>query len=357
MKHADQWVLREYITAKGPKKRIFEYIQQYFDETEPAERLRILRDARDLALQLNEYWLSLYLEHRRLQVLLYETGDYRAGLDEVMRVAVEARKPIYDRHPQRMCVHKDVIFVHSEIDPQGNVDLIKNALEYMASQTEPDLQCHFCLQHTKIEFELNLNHLDDALAIAENYASISNISGTKYEYQTACLSVCAVNFQQKDWNSLMRWAVESGRVADESQDYSEKWESFRVEQLAWLTLAHFHQGNENEAQKNHQLAVHKAGSRKRVLPDGYYEALCAYYEARGEPEQAVAMRQHQYSSIVDKGRNFREYKCLYEICRLLVRAGKPVNEVLSQAKLVAIKLKQPEQYFIELDKLKPNDNP
>ncbi len=356
MKYADHWVQREVWAAKESQKEIFAHLKRYFDETEPTERLKILREARDLALQLGEYWLSLYLEHRRLQVLLYETGDYRTGLDEVMRVTVEARKPIYDRHPQRVCVHKDLIFVHSEIDPQGNFDLIKNALEYMALHTEPDLQCHYCLQHTKTVFELNLNHLDEALAIAENYASISNIDGIKVEYEIASLSICGINFKQKDWNSLMKWAVEAGRVADEVRDYSEKWEGFRIEQLAWLTLAHFHQGNENEAQKSHQSAVYKAGFLKRVLPDGYYEALCAYYEAKGELERAAVMRQRQHASIVDKGRTFKEYKCLYEICRLLTNAGKPIDEFLSQARLVAMKLKQPGQYLIELDKLNPNGN-
>lgn len=358
MKDANAWLIAELFTAQGHKKEIINYLWRYMNEEEPAERLRLLAEGRDFALQHDEYWLALYMEHHHLQVLLGETGDFQTALDDAVRVTVEARKPMYDGHPQRLCVHEDLIWAYSEIDPAGNADLIENALNYIASHMDPDLQCYYCLQSLKTTFELGLGRLENALAATEHYLSISNAAEAKYEYERACLARCELCYLQKDFTDLLSWAIEAGRVAGEPGD-SEAWiwEHYRMEQLAWQALAYLHQGNEDEAQKSYQRAMLKASHTKRILPDNYYTALCAYYEAKGELDKAIALRKHQYESLADKGRTFKEYRCLYELCRLLAKASQPMTEFLSQARLVAGRLKQPERYLAELKKIGTDTNP
>src|SRR5437879_1371776 len=111
-----QWVdeFRREATAKGDAERLrllsLPSSAQMRIEADPERALDLLRDARSLAVQLDEPWWVLLIDHWRLQVQLHYTFDFRDVLDLAVRATLEARKPECARLPQRVCLHEDLVF-------------------------------------------------------------------------------------------------------------------------------------------------------------------------------------------------------------------------------------------------------
>ena len=60
-------------------------------ESDPERALDLLRDARALAVQIDEPWWVLLIDHWRLQVRLHYTFDFREVLDLAVRATLEAQ--------------------------------------------------------------------------------------------------------------------------------------------------------------------------------------------------------------------------------------------------------------------------
>ena len=72
-------------------------------DADPQAAFAALEEGRRRAHEAGDGWWTLFFEHWKLQNLLYKQRDFSRARDLAARVALEARKPVYQGLPQRVC--------------------------------------------------------------------------------------------------------------------------------------------------------------------------------------------------------------------------------------------------------------
>ncbi|HKI36837.1 MAG TPA: hypothetical protein VKA46_33605 [Gemmataceae bacterium] len=321
-----------------------------FAKTDPDVMLGLLAEGKALAQQLDEPWWVLFFDHWRLQALLHFKYDYRDVMDVAVQATLEARKPQYAELPQRVCLHEDLIYAYVGTDPEGHAERIGQALDYMQQHVGPDLDCRFCVQGCRAQFALQRGRLDEAqaasLKMLEMTDSERSPSTADHYALDAYADLCAVAFERGDWDGLAEWA-RAGEETARRRDKQLELAKF----LAWRALLERRDGNEDTARRLFRAATSRAARLKAVPGESYYDALCAYHEQGGDPGAALTTRDQELTTIAGKGRLTHETRCRLKRCRLLAQMGLPLDEDLRAAREVAGKLRQPEKYLEEVDRL------
>jgi hypothetical protein len=321
-----------------------------FDKSDPDVMLGLLAEGKALAQQLDEPWWVLFFDHWRLQALLHFKFDYRDVMDVAVQATLEARKPQYAELPQRVCLHEDLIYAYVGTDPEGHAERIGQALDYMQQHVGPDLDCRFCVQGCCTQFALQRGRLDEAQSAALTMLAMTDAERNRWTADhyaiDAYADLCAIAFGRGDWDALREWAV-AGEDAARRRDKQMELARF----LAWRALLERRAGDEELARRLFRAATSRV-ARLRAMPgEPYYDAVCAYHEACGEPGAALTARDHELKAIAGKGRLTHETRCRLKRCRLLAQMGLPLEEDLRAAREVAGKLRHPEKYLVELDSL------
>jgi hypothetical protein len=321
-----------------------------FAKTDPDVMLGLLAEGKALAQQLEEPWWVLFFDHWRLQALLHFKYDYREVMDLAVQATLEARKPQYAELPQRVCLHEDLIYAYVGTDPEGHAERIGQALEYMGQHVGPDLDCRFCVQGCRAQFALQRGRLDEAQAAALQMLAMTDAEpgrATADHYALdAFADLCAVAFERSDWDALQEWAA-AGEETARRRDKQLELAKF----LAWRALLERRAGNEDTARRLFRAAVSRSARLKAVPGESYYDALCAYHEQCGEPGAALTVRDQELKVIGGKGRLTHETRSRLKRCRLLARMGLPMVDDLRAVGEVAAKLRHPEKYTAEIDRL------
>jgi hypothetical protein len=84
---------------------------------------------------------------------------------------------------------------------------------------------------------------------------------------------------------------------------------------------------------------------------GYYDALADYHEQSGDLPGALAVRQAELASIVDRGRLLYECRVRIHRAALLARLGRLGRADLDACREAARKLRCPEKYLTAVDRL------
>jgi hypothetical protein len=321
-----------------------------FSKTDPDVMLGLLAEGRALAQQLDEPWWVLFFDHWRLQALLHFKYDYRDVMDLAVSATLEARKPQYATLPQRVCLHEDLIYAYVGTDAEGHADRIAQALEYMQQHVGPDLDCRFCVQGCCAQFALQRGRLDEAreaslrmLALTD--AAPSRATADHYALD-AYADLCAVAFAKGDWDGLSAWA-DAGAETARRRDKQLELAKF----LAWKALLERRAGNEDAARRLCRAAASRVARLKAVPGESYYDALAAFHEQGGDPGEALTVRDQELKRIAGKGRLAHEARCRVARCRLLAQTGLPLEDDLRAAREAAGKLRHPEKFLEEIDRI------
>jgi hypothetical protein len=319
-------------------------------DDDPDRALGLLAEGRELAARLGEPWWVLYIDHWRTQHLLYRKQDYNAAREVVVPAVVEARKEQYERLPQRICLHEDLIRVYLGADPAGHAAQIAAALDYMVGQITPDLECRRCHQAMLISFAIESGRLDQAADAALRYLEISQ----HYDHHLAhaYASLCEVAYLRGDWPGLYGWA-ESGEPVAKRDGQRDT----RAELLAWQALAAAQLGDQQSARRLYRSATSVAARASTVFDHWYYDALCAYQSLEGSYERALELRRRQLATLIDKGRTIDEFRCRLELCRLLSLLGQPLAADVAAARAVAGRLIDPAPALEQLERLESTTQP
>jgi hypothetical protein len=313
-------------------------------DDDPDRALSLLAEGRELAVRLGESWWVLYIDHWRTQHLLFRKQDNNAAREVVVPAVVEVRKQQYERLPQRICLHEDLIHVYLSTDPVGYTAQIDAALAYMSGQITPDLQCRLCHQAIVISFAIESGRLDDAAEAALRYLEMSQYHNHHLAHAYAYL--CQVAFLRGDWSGMYAWAESGEPVAKRDGQ-----RNTRAELLAWQALAAAHLGDQQSARRLYRAAVSVAARSSLVFDHWYYDALCAYQSLEGRYERALELRRRQLATLIDKGRTVDEFRCRLELCGLLARLGQPLAAELAAARAVAGRLIDPAPALAQLEAL------
>src|SRR5262249_13816250 len=202
---------------------------------------------------------------------------------------VERRKPAYAQLPQRICLHEDLIYAYLGIDPLGNADAIRRALDYMRTEVTEDLDCRYCVQNCRTEFALLCGELPEGeesarvtLALADE--DVHRSTGEHHAAYAHC-DLCEIAHRRRDWEALREWSAEGEALARRADEHLKV-----AEFLLWQALLARHDGDEALAGRRHRQALAR-GRRVKAQPGtNYYNILCAFHERGGEPERALAVR-------------------------------------------------------------------
>jgi hypothetical protein len=348
------WIIEFTDKAQADGDRL--RLQQIFDNasrfarTDPDVMLGLLAEGKALAQQLGEPWWVLFFDHWRLQALLHFKYDYREVMPIAVQATLEARKPQYAELPQRVCLHEDLIYAYVGTDAEGHAERIGQALDYMRQHVGPDLDCRYCVQGCCAQFALQRGRLDEAHAAALEMLAMTDaerVRSTADHYAAdAYTDLCAVAFARGDWAALAEWAAageETARRGDKPLELAKF--------LAWRALLERRAGNDEMARRLFRSATSRVARLKAVPGESYYDALCAYHEQGGEPGAALTVRDQELRVIGGMGRLAHETRCRIKRCRLLAQMGLPLEEDLGAARAAAAKLRHPEKYIAEIDKI------
>ena len=327
------------------------YAANRAEEVDPNWQLSLLDEGLVLARQLNEPWWELCFTHLHLLTLMADKGEYNQALAKAVQATVAARKPAMSDCPQRICVHEDLIRAYMGIDPLGYATQIEQALQYMEAEIHPKVECYHCLLGKRAQFELKKGNLEKALAVElGRMARLEDrAEEDKDDYRVnVYLGLCAIVFKMQDWPKLAEYA-RLGMKAIERSYWS--WTAHRFIYAAWQACAAAHQEQPIPAKRYARQALTQAERWPGKPPTDYYDALCGYHSALGQPAQALALRQQQLNELVNTGQLATECQCRLEICRLLVQLGEPVTQAIADTRAAALRLKHPERILSHLDAL------
>ncbi len=319
-----------------------------FRETDPDRALALFDEGRRLAERLGEPWWVLYYRRWHVHALLHFKRDYRRVLDLAVANTLEARKPQYDRFPQRISIHEDLVGAYIGIDPDGHAGAIAEALDYVEAQMPPSLECRLHLWGLRREFALQRRRYDEAEAAARRSLAIiaeKPATATAQHYAVFVQGgLCVVHFGRGEWDRL-GGAAALGEEAARKAGHKLVWS----ECVLWQALVARRGGEEDRARLLYTRATAQVG-RLRMPPDGsYFDALCAFHELGGQPEAALAARDRELQNVEQQGRLACECRCRVERCRLLARLGRLTAEDLQAARAAAGRLRDPAPHLSELE--------
>jgi hypothetical protein len=123
------------------------------------------------------------------------------------------------------------------------------------------------------------------------------------------------------------------------------------ELLAWQAVAAQRLEDDVKSQTTYRKAVSLMSRLKMPPKKGYFDALASLHEHNGALEDAVAVRGSELESIVGRGRLLYETRTRLQLCELLARLGRLQPDELDSTREAANKLKQPEKYLGQIDRL------
>ncbi len=351
------WVeeYRQRVLAEKDQARIrltaFHPVIYQLRETDPDRALQLCEEGRRQALALNEPWWVLFFDHWKSTALMHWKRDFRAVLEHVVRVALEARKPQFEQHPLRLSIFDDLVAAYLGIDPEGHSEPIQQALDYLEKEVprEPDSnryllfarQRRFALEHAKIDEAWDISQQELALADRDT-------EGHRSRHFAVFVhdSRCEIAFRRKDWETMAaeaRTGEELARVVGHQLELSEL--------LVWQALAASHQGDGASADKLYRQGTSRFERLGMPPSPAGFDALAAYHELSEDWPRVLAVRNLELKTIGGKGRWLYEVKCRLKRLRLMALVGPAPAAEVEAARTVIQQLKRPEKYVERLEKL------
>ncbi len=336
------WESRQRAHAEGNPnpERIYRMYREGMDyrNSDPAQTVARLAQARDLAIELQEPWWAQFCEHWRLQTVLCQQRDYGAALDGAVYAAIETRKPLYAQFPQRICIQEDMISACTGIDPEGYAEQAEQALSYMQAEVSPEAECNNCIKELRLEIAIALNRLEEAEEAALAALQYAKAKGDKMHSAIALRHLCTIAFRRGDYGLIKGYAQEALTDA-----YASSHTATILSGLVWQALAARKAGDERTASRSFRMAVARLKQAGAEPAEDFYEALTAFHESAGAYDQAIGARQTELARIEGKGQIAEECLARLEICRLLCLLGQTteLETELQTIETIAARLKKP----------------
>jgi hypothetical protein len=321
-------------------------------ETDPDRTLAIFTEGRQLARRLNEPWFVLFYDVWRVIAQLSYKHDFRNVLDLAIQCALEMRKPANAQHAWRFAAFNNLVNAYAGIDPEGYDEPIRQALAYLQAEIPPgpNDDRYVMLTH-KRRFLADADRPDEAYRVAQEQLALADTDPNRHNADWYTIAVhnhlCGLCAQKGDWEGVASHAAaveELARRVDQSQINL-------AEALAWQALLARRAGEELPAGKLFRRAVSRMARLRRPPTREYFDALCLYHEAGGDPARALRVRDRELATVLDKGQLAYECRVRIQRCRLLRETGELRESDLAAAREAARKLKSPDKQLREIDNL------
>jgi hypothetical protein len=319
-------------------------------ETDPDRTLALFSEGRHLAQRLGEPWFVLFYDVWRVIALLSYKHDFRNVLDLAIQSALEMRKPANALHAWRFAAFNNLVNAYAGIDPEGYDEPIRQALAYLEAEIPPGSNDdrYVMLTH-KRRFLADAGRIDEAYRVAEEQLALADTDPNRHNAEWYTIAahdhLCALCCARGDWDGVAGNAAAVEELAarvDQSQVNL-------AEALAWRAVLTRRAGDEQTAGHLFHRATARMGRLRRPPTRDYFDALCRYHEAGGDPARALRMRDRELEILKETGQLAYECRVRVERCRLLAQSGQLGEEDRAAAREAARKLKRPEKWLREIE--------
>jgi hypothetical protein len=337
----------------GPRARLGAIIREAYalKEEDPDRALTLFVSGSRLAETLREPWWKLFLDHWQVTAMIYYLRDFTHVLDLAVRNTLTVQKPEYSAFPFRTHVVADLITAYLGIDPFGYAGEVREVLDYLEAEwrSEDGTQSLYRILTTRYKYALALERLEEARYVClEMLSALDGDSDavTTGHYRPYVYGwLCTIASRRGEFSALEECATAGLECVGSHQ------QSVRCQFLAHQTQLARLAGNVKEARRLLREATSRMARLRQPPTDTYFDALCAYHEAGDEFAQALRLRDRELGFLLGKGRLMDEYLCRVKRYRLFVQLGMPPEGELAEARSAAARLRRPERFLADLDRL------
>ncbi|HVF85250.1 MAG TPA: hypothetical protein VM821_04660 [Abditibacteriaceae bacterium] len=355
----EEWIMRALESGDEARLDIARLFIASQDEPfrDPQYTLQLLDEARNLAFQLNELWWVLKCDFWKMQALRWGLSDYKTALDLAVRSSVEARKRVYAGCEYRVHIHLELVANYAGVDACGYAQRVHEALQFLESEALTTSNCHFMLHEARSDFAFEkelgcgTNNWNEAHDAALNYLAAAQQSSSRFERDhyssNSFYRLCRVAHQQQSWDEMIEYSKSGEECARRRDNHVHL-----IELLMWRALSERQLQREKEAARHYRSALQIASYLGATPWPGYFDAACAFHEAKGDLEPSLQMREFQLKCLQDKGQNALEARGHWHRCHLMGELGRLTAADLQAASEVAQRLVEPQRALHKLEQLR-----
>lgn len=355
----EEWIMHAIQRGDMQRLRIAQLFiaSQHEPFRDPQWTLQLLDEARILAFQLGESWWVLKCDFWKMQALRWGLGDYKASLDLAVRSSLEARKPVYAGCEYRVHIHLELVATYAGVDACGYAQRVREALQFLEGEALITANCRFMLHEARSDFAFEwelgcgANSWSQAHEAALAYLAEAQRASNRFERDhyssNAWYRLCRVAHQRQSWDEIIEYS-KSGEECARRRDNA----VHLIELLMWRALSERHLQKESDAARHYRSALQIASSMGATPWPGYFDAACAFHEAKGDLELSLQVRESQLARLQDKGQNALEARGHSHRCQLLGEMGRLTSADLQTAREIAQRLITPQKALHKLEQLR-----
>jgi tetratricopeptide (TPR) repeat protein len=300
-------------------------------------------DAHEQAKKLNLPCWELYFEYWACEVLIYNTVDRVKALDQTVRLAARAHQEQYKECRVLGRVYFILADIYVAIDVYGYEDKIREALNTLEADIPMDIDTHLRVMHIRAYFDYAFDQMDAAEKKVQEYIPIAQAEYNPNRQHDAYELLRRIETKRGNFHLAMSFAKQA-----ENHGGQMGFPNAVAEERLWQGIFMLLMGNPQEAQNLYQSGINHFEQHKLDPWFSWYDAMCTYLECKGESEQALKLRYQQLEQVHIRTSIFNEGQTYLQLCRLLGRMGKPLDEALQNARAVAARMRKPEFYLQKL---------
>jgi hypothetical protein len=312
-----------------------------FRETDPEHMYVLFTRCRDAAKRLDEPWWVLFFESWRLSTLTSDLEDFERALPLAMELMVPFNSPAGQSHAMRMSVLNDVLCTHVSRDPVGFEEELKRGFTYLDGQiTQAPSSERLIFLHRRTEYLCATELWDQAYELAHDRLAKIDQSGDPdiqiWHGVWTLWHLCHICNALGKFDELSAHAETVGERSDKNPHLRRT----KADSRFWKALLFRKAGN----QRNASRSFH--GGLRLLKGLDACDTFCAdpmakYYEAGGDWQEALGVRDRELASVAKKGMVHRACQVQLERCRLLAKMGQLTPADLVATRQSAEKLRAP----------------
>ncbi len=315
------------------------------NETDPQQCNALLMSARSHADALNEPWWVLFFDYWRCILLWARLDDLHTAQKLGIQMTVDAKKPLFERHPLVPRIYNQLVSIFTYVDPVGYQGRIMELMAYLESEVEIDEDIEYLLLANRANLHFALDHLEEARDWA--LKSLDRINHRAYYSASAYSKLALYSYIRKDYQRVLDYVAEGEQNAREAGR-----RLIICEMLAWRALLAQIRGDTIEAVRYYAHALHNRERIGTTPTFTYHDIVCDYLELIGKSEEALELRSEQLDTLKPSGLVHELCECYLMRCRLLGRMGKLTDVDITDAINAGNQLLHPTSYHHKIAQIK-----
>jgi hypothetical protein len=331
------------IKLHGEFRRGWEYLRR-----DPVFAARIFQGGAGLAREMGFPCWELFYEYWSCEAYAFYQRDMNLARQQAIKAFVMAQQPHYSTCAVVGRVYRMFVDIYSVTDNLGYIDEIQAMNAYMEANVLMDEDTYHLVKWRQSGIYYDLDQWDDAQAEVMKYINL--VRGHPYRETDGYQMLHRIACHRRDYATAYNYAVQSEKAASVSG---------REQDVAYAQVI---QGVQKLREGDPVKAAVLVGlgegfyEGSTLTPDNwYYDALCEYYELRGDAAIALATREVQLAKMGALGGQAALMDCRIKRARLLGRMGQSVAEELAVARALCTEFRKPERYLAKLDKVLAGD--